>query len=173
MVTWVVCSGSTLECCYEILLCGACPFYKTILMSSRFVDNYISGNHDMVEKAVGAGQCLYKISSYTSFPMHDFYRSANVICRPMSVCVINALLESVYGWLLKNVYLKNVLCSVIFELCWMWSFLFESRSPLLPILICSSLSHSMWMLTLVVELRFYCLCVVHIVIYILRFLYEN
>ncbi|XP_052767786.1 F-box only protein 11-like [Mya arenaria] len=37
-------------------------------------DNHIYGNHNMVEKAVGSGQCLYKISSYTSFPMHDFYR---------------------------------------------------------------------------------------------------
>lgn len=37
-------------------------------------DNHIYGNHNMVEKAVNSGQCLYKISSYTSFPMHDFYR---------------------------------------------------------------------------------------------------
>lgn len=37
-------------------------------------DNIISGNHNMVERAVCQGQCLYKISSYTSFPMHDFYR---------------------------------------------------------------------------------------------------
>lgn len=37
-------------------------------------DNQIYGNHNMVEKAVSSGQCLYKISSYTSFPMHDFYR---------------------------------------------------------------------------------------------------
>lgn len=36
--------------------------------------NKIFDNQDAVEKAVGNGQCLYKISSYTSFPMHDFYR---------------------------------------------------------------------------------------------------
>lgn len=36
--------------------------------------NKIFNNHDEVEKAVSGGQCLYKISSYTSFPMHDFYR---------------------------------------------------------------------------------------------------
>ncbi|RVE54326.1 hypothetical protein evm_001153 [Chilo suppressalis] len=36
--------------------------------------NKIFNNQDAVEKAVGGGQCLYKISSYTSFPMHDFYR---------------------------------------------------------------------------------------------------
>ncbi|PZC80811.1 hypothetical protein B5X24_HaOG213798 [Helicoverpa armigera] len=36
--------------------------------------NKIFSNQDAVEKAVGGGQCLYKISSYTSFPMHDFYR---------------------------------------------------------------------------------------------------
>ncbi|XP_046741185.1 F-box only protein 11 isoform X1 [Diprion similis] len=36
--------------------------------------NKIFNNQDAVEKAVGNGQCLYKISSYTSFPMHDFYR---------------------------------------------------------------------------------------------------
>ncbi|UYV74626.1 FBXO11 [Cordylochernes scorpioides] len=36
--------------------------------------NKIFDNHNAVEKAVNGGQCLYKISSYTSFPMHDFYR---------------------------------------------------------------------------------------------------
>lgn len=41
---------------------------------SIFADNIITGNHNMVDRAVAAGQCLYKISSYTSFPMHDFYR---------------------------------------------------------------------------------------------------
>lgn len=39
-----------------------------------FLGNKIFNNQDAVEKAVGNGQCLYKISSYTSFPMHDFYR---------------------------------------------------------------------------------------------------
>ena len=37
-------------------------------------ENKIFGNQNMVEKAVSGGICLYKISSYTSFPMHDFYR---------------------------------------------------------------------------------------------------
>lgn len=36
--------------------------------------NKIFNNQDAVEKAVSNSQCLYKISSYTSFPMHDFYR---------------------------------------------------------------------------------------------------
>lgn len=43
-------------------------------ISRAFPDNKIYDNQDAVEKAVGNGQCLYKISSYTSFPMHDFYR---------------------------------------------------------------------------------------------------
>ncbi len=37
-------------------------------------DNKIFDNHNAVEKAVNRGQCLFKISSCTSFPMHDFYR---------------------------------------------------------------------------------------------------
>ncbi|KAM6951387.1 F-box only protein 11 isoform 3-T3 [Aplochiton taeniatus] len=37
-------------------------------------DNKIITNQDAIEKAVSRGQCLYKISSYTSYPMHDFYR---------------------------------------------------------------------------------------------------
>uniref|UniRef100_A0A8C7KZF1 F-box protein 11a n=1 Tax=Oncorhynchus kisutch TaxID=8019 RepID=A0A8C7KZF1_ONCKI len=37
-------------------------------------DNKIMNNQDAIEKAVSRGQCLYKISSYTSYPMHDFYR---------------------------------------------------------------------------------------------------
>ena len=36
--------------------------------------NKIFDNFNAVDKAVSTGQCLYKISSYTSFPMHDFYR---------------------------------------------------------------------------------------------------
>ncbi|KAB7508077.1 F-box only protein 11 [Armadillidium nasatum] len=37
-------------------------------------DNKIFNNHNEVEVAVERGLCLYKISSYTSFPMHDFFR---------------------------------------------------------------------------------------------------
>uniref|UniRef100_A0A1I7XHY1 Beta_helix domain-containing protein n=1 Tax=Heterorhabditis bacteriophora TaxID=37862 RepID=A0A1I7XHY1_HETBA len=37
-------------------------------------DNKIFENHNAVDKAVARGQCLFKISSCTSFPMHDFYR---------------------------------------------------------------------------------------------------
>ncbi|XP_070494212.1 F-box only protein 11 [Chironomus tepperi] len=50
--------------------------------------NKIFNNHDEVEKAVSGGQCLYKISSYTSFPMHDFYRclSCNTTDRN-AICV--------------------------------------------------------------------------------------
>lgn len=40
-------------------------------------DNKIMNNQDAIEKAVSRGQCLYKISSYTSYPMHDFYRYSN------------------------------------------------------------------------------------------------
>ena len=39
-----------------------------------------------MEKAVTNGQCLYKISSYTSFPMHDFYR-----CRTCNTTDRNAI----------------------------------------------------------------------------------
>ncbi|XP_029642703.1 F-box only protein 11-like [Octopus sinensis] len=49
-------------------------------------DNIITGNHNMVEKAVDSGQCLYKISSCTSFPMHDFYR-----CRTCNTTDRNAI----------------------------------------------------------------------------------
>ncbi|CAI4231347.1 unnamed protein product [Auanema sp. JU1783] len=37
-------------------------------------DNFIYSNHNAVEKAVNRGQCLFKISSSTTFPMHDFFR---------------------------------------------------------------------------------------------------
>ncbi|XP_055949102.1 F-box only protein 11-like isoform X1 [Argiope bruennichi] len=48
--------------------------------------NRIFENHNAVEKAVNSGQCLYKISSYTSFPMHDFYR-----CRTCNTTDRNAI----------------------------------------------------------------------------------
>lgn len=37
-------------------------------------DNHIYDNFNAVERAVNRGQCLFKISSHTSFPMHDFFR---------------------------------------------------------------------------------------------------
>ncbi|XP_014663279.1 PREDICTED: F-box only protein 11-like [Priapulus caudatus] len=49
-------------------------------------DNKIFDNRNSVEKAVKSGQCLYKISSYTSFPMHDFYR-----CRTCNTTDRNAI----------------------------------------------------------------------------------
>lgn len=49
-------------------------------------DNKIFNNCDVVEKAVTSGQCLYKISSNTSFPMHDFYR-----CRTCNTTDKNAI----------------------------------------------------------------------------------
>lgn len=54
-------------------VCLHCGFLNTL---SLFIlsDNKILNNQDAIEKAVSRGQCLYKISSYTSYPMHDFYR---------------------------------------------------------------------------------------------------
>uniref|UniRef100_A0A7E4VDI4 F-box domain-containing protein n=1 Tax=Panagrellus redivivus TaxID=6233 RepID=A0A7E4VDI4_PANRE len=37
-------------------------------------ENHIYDNQNAVEKAVHRGYCLFKISSCTSFPMHDFFR---------------------------------------------------------------------------------------------------
>lgn len=52
----------------------------------KSIGNKIFNNQDAVEKAVNGGQCLYKISSYTSFPMHDFYR-----CRTCNTTDRNAI----------------------------------------------------------------------------------
>lgn len=50
-------------------------FFQIFMCSFIVVtENRIFSNQDAIEKAVTEGQCLYKISSYTSFPMHDFYR---------------------------------------------------------------------------------------------------
>ncbi|KAI1302325.1 F-box only protein 11 [Halotydeus destructor] len=54
---------------------------QPVLKSNEMFDN-----HNAVEKAVNTGQCLYKISSYTSFPMHDFYR-----CRTCNTTDRNAI----------------------------------------------------------------------------------
>ncbi|XP_077469005.1 F-box only protein 11a isoform X1 [Stigmatopora argus] len=55
------------------------PYFEQRLLNdycniSSPADNKILNNQDAIEKAVSRGQCLYKISSYTSYPMHDFYR---------------------------------------------------------------------------------------------------
>ncbi|XP_078001279.1 F-box only protein 11-like isoform X2 [Glandiceps talaboti] len=49
-------------------------------------DNRVYDNKDAIEKAVRSGRCLYKISSYTSYPMHNFYR-----CRTCNTTDRNAI----------------------------------------------------------------------------------
>ena len=75
--------------CRVIYLCKSLITYNfsmyviiivTITFSlSSSAENKIFGNQNMVDKAVTSGQCLYKISSYTSFPMHDIYRYVFVL----------------------------------------------------------------------------------------------
>ena len=73
-------------------------------------DNKLFDNHDAVDKAVQSGQCLYKISSYTSyvytqnfyseddssicsfrFPMHDFYRCKTCNTTDRNAICINCI----------------------------------------------------------------------------------
>lgn len=49
-------------------------------------NNKIFANLNLIEKTIADGQCLYKISSYSSFPMHDFYR-----CRTCQTTERNAI----------------------------------------------------------------------------------
>ncbi|UMM36090.1 hypothetical protein L5515_008408 [Caenorhabditis briggsae] len=37
-------------------------------------NNHIYDNHDTIGRALKSGQCLYKVSSNNSFPMHNFFR---------------------------------------------------------------------------------------------------
>ncbi|EFP11079.1 CRE-DRE-1 protein [Caenorhabditis remanei] len=37
-------------------------------------NNHIYDNHDTIARAIKSGQCLYKVSSNNSFPMHNFFR---------------------------------------------------------------------------------------------------
>uniref|UniRef100_A0A915EMP9 F-box protein 11 n=1 Tax=Ditylenchus dipsaci TaxID=166011 RepID=A0A915EMP9_9BILA len=56
---------------------------RPVLRENRMYDN-----HNAVDRAVARGYCLFKISSCTSFPMHDFYRC--VTCRTTdrnAICV--------------------------------------------------------------------------------------
>ncbi|VDO32166.1 unnamed protein product [Haemonchus placei] len=54
-------------------------------------DNKIYDNHNAVERAVGRGQCLFKISSCTSFPMHDFYRCVSCNTTDRNAICINCI----------------------------------------------------------------------------------
>ncbi|EGT47054.1 CBN-DRE-1 protein [Caenorhabditis brenneri] len=38
------------------------------------MNNYIFDNYDTISHAIDSGQCLYKVSSNNSFPMHNFFR---------------------------------------------------------------------------------------------------
>ncbi|CAJ0564686.1 unnamed protein product, partial [Mesorhabditis spiculigera] len=54
-------------------------------------DNKIYDNQNAVEKAVNRGQCLFKISSCTSFPMHDFYRCNSCNTTERNAICINCI----------------------------------------------------------------------------------
>lgn len=60
-------------------------------------NNKIFDNENTIEKAIQAGQCLYKISSYTSFPMHDFFR-----CNTCNTTARNAICSSCINLCHKN-----------------------------------------------------------------------
>lgn len=49
-------------------------------VNPQLKDNKIFDNLNAVDKAVAKGQCLFKISSCTSFPMHDFFRYVAIFC---------------------------------------------------------------------------------------------
>jgi len=72
--------------CKGVHLLFYCPFCRFQYFLNHSTGNKIFNNQDAVEKAVNGGQCLYKISSYTSFPMHDFYR-----CRTCNTTDRNAI----------------------------------------------------------------------------------
>uniref|UniRef100_A0A915BBH6 F-box only protein 11 n=2 Tax=Parascaris TaxID=6254 RepID=A0A915BBH6_PARUN len=54
-------------------------------------DNKIYDNHNAVERAVVKGHCLFKISSCTSFPMHDFYRCVTCNTTERNAICINCI----------------------------------------------------------------------------------
>ncbi|CAD6193207.1 unnamed protein product [Caenorhabditis auriculariae] len=54
-------------------------------------NNKIYDNYDTVQKAVKSGQCLFKISSCTSFPMHEFYRCATCNTTERNAICINCI----------------------------------------------------------------------------------
>ena len=73
-MTEIMCENSSLM--YESKnVHVTCPYITNLqVFTLSLSENRVFSNLDIVKKAVVTGQCLYKISSYTSFPMHDFYR---------------------------------------------------------------------------------------------------
>ncbi|KAF8385431.1 dre-1 [Pristionchus pacificus] len=53
--------------------------------------NKVYENYNAVQKAVDKGQCLYKISSTTSFPMHDFYKCITCNTSDRNAICINCI----------------------------------------------------------------------------------
>uniref|UniRef100_A0A0N4Z5C7 F-box only protein 11 n=1 Tax=Parastrongyloides trichosuri TaxID=131310 RepID=A0A0N4Z5C7_PARTI len=54
-------------------------------------DNKVYENFNAVERAVCKGHCLFKISSCTSFPMHDFYRCITCNTTDRNAICINCI----------------------------------------------------------------------------------
>jgi len=54
-------------------------------------DNKVFRNLNVVDKAVSSGQCLFKISGCTSFPMHDFYKCLTCRTSDRNAICINCI----------------------------------------------------------------------------------
>uniref|UniRef100_A0A1I7TAV9 F-box domain-containing protein n=1 Tax=Caenorhabditis tropicalis TaxID=1561998 RepID=A0A1I7TAV9_9PELO len=54
-------------------------------------NNHIFDNHDTISRAIKSGQCLYKVSSNNSFPMHNFFRCVTCNTTERNAICINCI----------------------------------------------------------------------------------
>jgi F-box protein 11 len=74
------------------------------------IDNRIFDNHNQVERAVTRGHCLFKISSCTSFPMHDFYRCVSCNTNSRQAICVNCIKQCHKGHVVEFVRHDRFFC---------------------------------------------------------------
>ncbi|PIK52113.1 putative F-box only protein 11 isoform X1 [Apostichopus japonicus] len=79
-------------------------------VSPDMKDNKVYGNKNAIEKAVKYGRCLYKISSYTSYPMHDFYRCKTCNTTDRNAICVNCIRRCHAGHVVEFVTHDRFFC---------------------------------------------------------------
>ncbi|CAI5450223.1 unnamed protein product [Caenorhabditis angaria] len=73
-------------------------------------NNRIYDNHDTIARAIKSGQCLFKVSSNNSFPMHNFFRCATCNTTERNAICYNCIKTCHRGHVVEHVRFDRFFC---------------------------------------------------------------
>ncbi|CAB3397077.1 unnamed protein product [Caenorhabditis bovis] len=73
-------------------------------------NNKVFDNHDTIARAIKSGQCLFKVSSNNSFPMHNFFRCATCNTTERNAICYNCIKTCHRGHTIEHVRFDRFFC---------------------------------------------------------------